>query len=494
MINTQGKIQRIGMLRRVLLLCFSLNLFFEPHIYAQGVVSLDKSVRILSDQIGKIIPDNSALLVLDFQDLDGKTTYFGRYLSDQLHTALSNRKGISVIDRQSIETLLKERRLAEVGIVDEKTAAKIGKAVGANTIVLGRFTDLESTIQVNAKLVGIEKGVVLGGESLEIKKTKKVTSLLDSFLKEDREIEERQLEKQRRKEAIAEERENERRKREEERDEKIDALKQSLIQHNVKVTLLTDENFDPIDESDVGWDFFKGENLDNQALYNYRFRKRRVAVFAFNFEPGTIGTELSSVHLLARKQAALLGCDRLYLDASTVYASLEIAGATYQCLRTSIIEEKEKKRRVMEDTRIYTKEVSETNFGQKWSEKYGDILKVDEQKFLKDNGIGTVQRKNKKGKIVAEDYIWIKTKKKASTEEIQKLFDRHMINSWLKFFRENADQYRAGYEEISYVQAQYKDSDALLFPFPVLPEDSPYDEKKFSDNLAKYVRAMLDEK
>jgi curli biogenesis system outer membrane secretion channel CsgG len=70
-----------------------------------------------------------------------------------------------IVERDRLEAILKELELVQAGKVDARTAAKVGKLVGARYIVMGSFFDLFGNLRIDAKLVDVETGVILGSIS-----------------------------------------------------------------------------------------------------------------------------------------------------------------------------------------------------------------------------------------------------------------------------------------------------------------------------------------
>ena len=60
-------------------------------------------------------------------------------IADLLITDLGMNPGIRVVERENIQQLLDEQRLAQDGRVDDATAARIGKLLGAKHMVTGSF-------------------------------------------------------------------------------------------------------------------------------------------------------------------------------------------------------------------------------------------------------------------------------------------------------------------------------------------------------------------
>ena len=82
-------------------------------------------------------------------------------IADLLLTDLAQNTGIRVVERENIQKLLDEQNLARDGRVDEATAARIGKLLGAKHLVTGMFiTDGKGTMKITLKSINSETGQI----------------------------------------------------------------------------------------------------------------------------------------------------------------------------------------------------------------------------------------------------------------------------------------------------------------------------------------------
>ena len=202
---------------------------------------LAEDIAIIADSIESQLPFNSRVLILDFKDLDGVITHFGRYVADKLYIKLSTEESnITYIERQNIEYVLKEQQFQISGYVDEETATRISQLTGATHILSGVVTELENTISIDIKILNVEKGTVIGGMSQEIEKTREVASLVTTIIKTE---EQKQTELEEQRQAILQEIEEEKQKRmkaleEEERQKKAELakLEQEIREKSIIIT------------------------------------------------------------------------------------------------------------------------------------------------------------------------------------------------------------------------------------------------------------------
>lgn len=91
----------------------------------------------------------------------GSNWEVGKGVSDELVSALLATKKFRLIEREQIDKVLKEQDFGASGRVDSKSAAKIGKILGVQLLVMGRVT--EFTLKSQGGGIGLgDKGIGLG--------------------------------------------------------------------------------------------------------------------------------------------------------------------------------------------------------------------------------------------------------------------------------------------------------------------------------------------
>ena len=112
-------------------------------------------------------PDSAAadrrptLAVLHFRNgaLAGGAEYeaLSRGIADLLITGLSANAGIRVVERDRIEELLREQDLSQTPRIDNATAARLGRTLGARHMIKGSFVvDQGGTMRLDAHAVNVE--------------------------------------------------------------------------------------------------------------------------------------------------------------------------------------------------------------------------------------------------------------------------------------------------------------------------------------------------
>lgn len=80
-------------------------------------------------------------------------------IADLLITSMGQNPGIRLVERENIERILAEQNLARDGRVDDATAARVGKLLGARHMLTGSFvTDRSGTMVITIKSIDSETG------------------------------------------------------------------------------------------------------------------------------------------------------------------------------------------------------------------------------------------------------------------------------------------------------------------------------------------------
>ncbi|MDZ7305522.1 MAG: CsgG/HfaB family protein [candidate division KSB1 bacterium] len=158
-------------------LCAMLNLGF-----ASGTLSgdLDAKLAELARQIESNMAEGkkAKIAVIEFSDLNGNITDFGKFLSEELITRLFMTKRFEVIERQLLSKVIAEHKLTLSGFVDPNAAKELGKLLGVDAIATGTITDLDATVKINARLIATDTGSIFAVASVEMTKDETIKRLL----------------------------------------------------------------------------------------------------------------------------------------------------------------------------------------------------------------------------------------------------------------------------------------------------------------------------
>jgi TolB-like protein len=144
------------------------------------VSDLDSKLTDLTNQIVNSLTETrrSRIAIIEFSDLDGNITEFGKYLSEELITRLFMTRKFEVVERQFLNKVIREHKLTYTHFFDEKSVKDIGKLLGVDAIASGSVTDLGDSVKVNARLIATDTGSIFAVAAVEIYKDERVARMI----------------------------------------------------------------------------------------------------------------------------------------------------------------------------------------------------------------------------------------------------------------------------------------------------------------------------
>lgn len=167
-------------MRSTILFIFIYLLLGSTVIHAQA--GLEQRVSDLGQKISTGLTENQkrTIAVVEFADLRGNVTDFGRFIAEELITRLHETRKFKVIERQLLNRVISEQKLSLTGMVDPTSAQKLGKLLGVDAIASGTITDLGTSLRVNARLIDTSTAEIFAVAAIEITKDAAVRELMGS--------------------------------------------------------------------------------------------------------------------------------------------------------------------------------------------------------------------------------------------------------------------------------------------------------------------------
>ncbi len=119
--------------------------------------------------------DKKTVAVLRFDNNSGDTQYdpLGKGIAAMMITDLGSVQSIQLVEREKTQDLIDEMQMQHSALFDQKTAAQMGKLVGAQYVVTGAVVALDPKIRIDTRVIRVETG--------EIVKTAHVTGEQNKF-------------------------------------------------------------------------------------------------------------------------------------------------------------------------------------------------------------------------------------------------------------------------------------------------------------------------
>jgi TolB-like protein len=115
------------------------------------------------------IPDSRKfkLAVMEFQTYDQQpeNSRLGSMIGEMFTTEIVESRAFRIVEREQLEKVLKELKVAQSGIVDTTQAQKVGKMVGAAVIVTGSVMKVGDRLRIDSRIIEVETGVIVSADS-----------------------------------------------------------------------------------------------------------------------------------------------------------------------------------------------------------------------------------------------------------------------------------------------------------------------------------------
>lgn len=107
------------------------------------------------------------IAVLDFQQQGSRNDSedMGKIVAEWLITALVKEGRFDVIERRLLEKVLSEQKIGVSGVVDEASASKLGRVLGAKVVITGSVLHYQNILEVNARIIEVESSSIIAAES-----------------------------------------------------------------------------------------------------------------------------------------------------------------------------------------------------------------------------------------------------------------------------------------------------------------------------------------
>ena len=113
--------------------------------------------------------DRPTIAVLPFRNLtaDAEQDDLRRGLAELLQANLSLLADVPLVERERLETLMREQSLSASGLVDSESAARLGQLLLAERLLAGEFLRLGNVLRLQTRLIDTSSGAVLATEQVQ---------------------------------------------------------------------------------------------------------------------------------------------------------------------------------------------------------------------------------------------------------------------------------------------------------------------------------------
>jgi TolB-like protein len=118
-------------------------------------------------------PSTLVISILYFEDRtrNPELGWMKKGMADMLVAELAQLPSVLVVQRQRLEEVVKEQALQLSGRVADESTVRVGRLAGATVLVTGSVAETDGRVRIDAQLMGVEQGTVLGTAMAEGKLT-----------------------------------------------------------------------------------------------------------------------------------------------------------------------------------------------------------------------------------------------------------------------------------------------------------------------------------
>lgn len=151
----------------------------------KGQNSYKSEIKSIAEKLSNDVSlaKKKRLAVIDFTDLEGNITALGRFIAEKMSVALfRTTREFDLVNRSQLARLIKENKLAEEGLLNPKTVARLGQLAGVDAIIIGTLTPFGDNIEYSVSAINIESATIIAAIDGQFPKTNAMNALLDTPL------------------------------------------------------------------------------------------------------------------------------------------------------------------------------------------------------------------------------------------------------------------------------------------------------------------------
>jgi TolB-like protein len=132
-------------------------------------ISAPPHLPVVANRSHLPLPTPTVLSIFSFEDRTqmAELAWLRTGLVDMLIAELANNPSLIIVQRERVDEIIREQAFQLSGRVTDESTVKIGRLIGANVFVTGRMIVADGVLRLDAQLVGVEQGTVLGAVAAE---------------------------------------------------------------------------------------------------------------------------------------------------------------------------------------------------------------------------------------------------------------------------------------------------------------------------------------
>jgi hypothetical protein len=152
--------------------------FFTVSLYAQNVETLDNAIKTVAERsieqiilrnIPEVFDFNSNTISVAIMDFDCSSKALSEYIVSELTKYFLRNMKFTPVERKKLDNARRELKFNMSSDVDDNSAQRIGKFVGAKVVIFGTVKPFGKMYRMEARAIAVEKGIILAQENVNIR-------------------------------------------------------------------------------------------------------------------------------------------------------------------------------------------------------------------------------------------------------------------------------------------------------------------------------------
>jgi TolB-like protein len=131
---------------------------------------------------GNLYAEKIRIAIIDFKP-DGVSQTFSRRVSELIRNEMINTGSYTIIERTSMDSILKEQAFQQAGCTDDSCAVTIGRLLSAKKMLIGTILKLGNKTVITGRIVDVERGTADFSHSQVVRSESRLFHAISLFAK-----------------------------------------------------------------------------------------------------------------------------------------------------------------------------------------------------------------------------------------------------------------------------------------------------------------------
>ncbi len=122
-----------------------------------------KTFRKAADDISAISSKlkNKTVAVIPFEALGFSDSHYGSISTAKFSAALSEKGSLTLVEREKLDSIMREKELSMIGIIESRDAQKIGNILSVDAVITGSLYRTEKGAEITVKAIDTKSGKII---------------------------------------------------------------------------------------------------------------------------------------------------------------------------------------------------------------------------------------------------------------------------------------------------------------------------------------------